>query len=81
MHKQYKLLGEFYEENSNAHSGRDYLVKDTSLKKFPKGMEHEHLKDYSNELKDLEIFSVLLPLSTNPYIAPFYWTYRVYIKK
>ncbi|MSR86418.1 hypothetical protein EXS74_03410 [Candidatus Woesearchaeota archaeon] len=83
MHKDYNILGEFYEENSNANGGKDYLVKDLEkhLKDFPPETEYEHLTDYSDDLKHMEIFSILLPLSKDPYISSKYWRYRVYVKK
>ncbi len=83
MHKNYTILGDFYEENSNAHGGKDYLVKELEkhLKNYPPETEYKHLKDYSDDLERMEIFSVLLPLSSHPYIASKYFRYRVYIKK
>ena len=81
---EYFIYGEFYEENSNAHGGTDYIARELEifLKKNRPEAEHENLKNYSDALAKMNIFSELLVIkSKNSYLRANYSLYRVYVKK
>ena len=75
IEKMYIRYGEFYEDKTNAHGGKDFLSKDLDafLVQNPGGKEYGKLKDYSSQIERLEGFSIPIGHSnTNSYLQKNY---------
>lgn len=79
----YSLVGEFYEDLTNAQGGSDFLCTDleTFLRKNKEGDEFGRLKNYSDEIAQMQGVSVLLAHSSRKkYIKEHYIRYGFYVK-
>ncbi|MDP3728323.1 MAG: hypothetical protein Q8R18_02605 [bacterium] len=79
----YTLLGEFYEDTTNTQGGVDFLCLDLDkfLSNNKNGEEYGRLKNYSDELVQMNGLSILLlHRSRKGYIREHYYCYAFYVK-